>query len=454
MRIHSSELLSVFENPKKIETRFKQYITYWEKEHQIFQFDIEHLIIVDDLNFYLSTSNFVNTDFKFQNIYFEGDVIINSSKCKLLDLSHCIFHNTKLEFNGGDFEEVVLWENEIKDLIFEDVVRIDTLTIHCDYIENILFKKGRFNRVFCSITHSDLVSLKKQSSLCIDFFDYQSRGSSNLNIECSINTISVSGEFNSSSKITISQISNWVLNLVDMKCHGELILNDITVGKSEDYNFTQLKDSQLNIIKTDLKHSQWVNFRVQDYDLIRIEETSLNSVIFPLSIVKTVDDRENDNYGLYKLYNFLYQYFKQNSDAKSEVEFYRYSRKALLEYYCEKRIWQHIPSKISLYVSSLFSNYGSNWLKSVLITSLISLTLYFFMVFTILGFGFLKYDYVILENFFVFLNPTHKLTFLDNKIEGITFSTKFIFVISDFIGRIFVGIGIYETIRSFRRYAR
>ena len=47
-----------------------------------------------------------------------------------------------------------------------------------------------------------------------------------------------------------------------------------------------------------------------------------------------------------------------------------------------------------------------------------------------------------------FINPTHKIDFIDDLKNEIGDWTRFL----DFFGRIIVGIGIYETIKSFRKY--
>lgn len=57
-----------------------------------------------------------------------------------------------------------------------------------------------------------------------------------------------------------------------------------------------------------------------------------------------------------------------------------------------------------------------------------------------------------IANYIKFINPTHKLNFMDT--EFYKYSDNDWFVIFDLLGRIFVGIGIFETIRSFRKYSR
>ena len=56
-----------------------------------------------------------------------------------------------------------------------------------------------------------------------------------------------------------------------------------------------------------------------------------------------------------------------------------------------------------------------------------------------------------IKNYLIFINPTHKFDYLgDHVISGAY--TKSGFYIYDFLGRIFVGYGIYQTIQAFRKY--
>ncbi|MBO6880902.1 pentapeptide repeat-containing protein [Winogradskyella sp.] len=55
------------------------------------------------------------------------------------------------------------------------------------------------------------------------------------------------------------------------------------------------------------------------------------------------------------------------------------------------------------------------------------------------------------KNYMKFLNPTHKFDYLGEHIISDS-STKNGFYVYDYLGRIFVGYGIYQTIQAFRKY--
>lgn len=56
-----------------------------------------------------------------------------------------------------------------------------------------------------------------------------------------------------------------------------------------------------------------------------------------------------------------------------------------------------------------------------------------------------------IKNYLNFLNPTHKFNYLGNHVIFGAY-TKSGFYVYDFLGRIFVGYGIFQTIQAFRKY--
>jgi hypothetical protein len=53
-----------------------------------------------------------------------------------------------------------------------------------------------------------------------------------------------------------------------------------------------------------------------------------------------------------------------------------------------------------------------------------------------------------------YLNPAHRIDFMDNKLSNYMYSMNLGFMVFDFIGRILISIGIFEIIKSFRKYVR
>lgn len=56
-----------------------------------------------------------------------------------------------------------------------------------------------------------------------------------------------------------------------------------------------------------------------------------------------------------------------------------------------------------------------------------------------------------IKDFLNFMNPTHKFDYLGENILK-NEQTQYWFFISDFVGRLFIGYGVYQTIQAFRKY--
>ena len=111
--------------------------------------------------------------------------------------------------------------------------------------------------------------------------------------------------------------------------------------------------------------------------------------------------------------------------------------------------------KITLWLGETSNNFGLNWWKGLCFTVIVGLFFYTISLFGITNF---KYawgwgatseamsDFV--KYYCQFLIPTHKSTYIEYA------ETNWLFSISDFLGRIGVGYGIYQTISAFRKFGK
>ncbi len=71
---------------------------------------------------------------------------------------------------------------------------------------------------------------------------------------------------------------------------------------------------------------------------------------------------------------------------------------------------------------------------------------------TIKGFDYTNFDWEVCKSYFSyyfdFMNPTHKIDYLDAKSPG---AWSYLW---DFCGRVFVSYGIYQTVQAFRKYKK
>jgi len=96
---------------------------------------------------------------------------------------------------------------------------------------------------------------------------------------------------------------------------------------------------------------------------------------------------------------------------------------------------------------------GKSWLRGVFFTFSVALLFFYITIISTRNY-YIDWDFSE-ENisktgkyFFEFMTPTHKVDFLDT--EG----TSILTYLFDFIGRIFIAFGIYQTVSAFRKYRK
>lgn len=171
----------------------------------------------------------------------------------------------------------------------------------------------------------------------------------------------------------------------------------------------------------------------------------------------------------FSVFNDLYTSANKQNNTEDKIEYYKASQKYLYKkikskkilikpnYSTLKALINKLSSIMAIKISGLYSNHGSNWIRSVLITVLlIGMPLFGLFAaslkdiryeFSSKGINFFIKD--ILPHFPEFINPLHRIDFMDIVSDKGPWSG-----LVDLIARILIGIGIFEMIRSFRKYVR
>ncbi|MFT7012054.1 MAG: hypothetical protein ACJAWR_002078 [Flavobacteriales bacterium] len=116
---------------------------------------------------------------------------------------------------------------------------------------------------------------------------------------------------------------------------------------------------------------------------------------------------------------------------------------------------QTIGDYIIFQLNRYSNNHGSSWSRSIIFTIIISISCYYPLILLTdnyeLGFD-IEVLFELIPNYIEFLNPIHKVSSILNACNKIEAGSKWLFYLIDFIGRILVGFGIYQTIQAFRRF--
>ena len=226
-------------------------------------------------------------------------------------------------------------------------------------------------------------------------------------------------------------------------------------------NVDDSESSLLEINKATLGNCELKNVELDKFQVVKIIDTDLSTLKFFNSrfTVKSITGIKDSYQALYETFNDLYTVVKNQNNKRDQIEYYKASQESLLRSYLTKENRRKkIPSIISLLTAKWYSNFGTRWTQAFLVTPLIAFLFFSLMMlcsnydleFSAKGWA----NFQNLSVYYIqYLNPVHKFNFMD-KIGGFTFSQNFPFVLLDFLGRIFVSIGIYEVIRSFRKYVR
>lgn len=211
-----------------------------------------------------------------------------------------------------------------------------------------------------------------------------------------------------------------------------LIFNSIELGniKLDSVNFSNL--SHLKIKNTSLKSLELYNSKI------------------PINLI-------DHNDSTYEIFNELYSIAKSKNNKEEEINYYKASQEALIK---KNKFFKDTGTLLALYTSKFYSSFGTYWWQAFFISIALGFLFFSFMMLSTTYDIDLDFSSKSLNNFWrlkadfaKFMNPTHKLTFMDVK-DVYRYSDQFWFIIWDSLGRIFIGIGIFETIRSFRKYTR
>ncbi|WP_136669368.1 hypothetical protein [Flavobacterium sp. H122] len=466
-----------------------------------------------------------------QNLEFENPLIFNS----------CEFD--KITIQDVDFSEWI-W---FKECTFHEEIIIYKGDFNLFHFTNCLFKKGIIiydaiceNFVF---ENNNLLQPLKIKGGEIEKFVYQSLDDkSQLNVEgmftflkevnifsntganitfesCIINLLSITGNFNSSSKASFSNIKIHHTIIINVNNDGKIYFSNILLKQvlnlNHHFNFQRYlspdneeAERLLNFLKKFPDENSLVriynnfylpfglrefieyvfsnhiinfyssndsfnkpNFEINyssvgilelknivlDNASVKIESSDLSNIKLINTTFKIINSRTSEN--KFHIFNDLYTSANRQNNVKDKLEYYRESQEALKKYLIEQKEkhWSTQGSLISIKTSHFYSRHGTNWMRAFLITFLAGLTLFIIFIasfeniifdFTPSGSDF--FIYKVLKYFPEYLNPVHKLDFMNETGLKLGIFSGWV----DILSRIIIGIGIFEIVRSFRKFVR
>jgi hypothetical protein len=418
----------------------------------------------------LITSRFRNCVFTGKNLTFTS---LNKEYAPpILLFINCEFNIDQLEFSNCSITSIFFRTVIIKNYLSFNELNLGTLNItsNCkiQIIESYSLKIS--NRFYLNKNNEIKSLLINDSNFEGDFntfktqFEYLNILDSKFkNFYCNNNSLQslniersnfLSFNLNSNQFLYKKDVSN--LNLLSNQ------FNEIT-------SFSVIKADKFHFFIKDCDFKKFVRFNNSNFKVLHIEETNFNDIssFQDTSFESIFIDRTNfdktsyfDDISISNIKNCnkrtLRNIKHQLQRTNNKIDFDRFKSYEIGAYREElkkdKKFWYNDKDAFILSISNLFSNNGTNWFKAFIVTVIGSFIFYslFFWIninsFQLGNFDFSKIDSFV-NGFSKFLIPTNIYNpLIDRKfVTGWSF---FPFI----LGKIFLSIGIYEVIVSFRKF--
>lgn len=257
----------------------------------------------------------------------------------------------------------------------------------------------------------------------------------------------------SSNSISLENVRVNRLEITGTTNYGKLYINQLEpIGDNPTVDIDGSIIGAMDVISTDLSK---FNVFVQNSKLVDIfyADTSFPDRVHVKEGTETAKIRE-----LAGIYEQLSIVSAKRGDKYNTVRF-----QALSLGYLLKTLPRFSIDWWMLSIYKVSNNFRLNWLRGVVFTLAVSLLFYVPFVLLIENqiewglYGWQKtwdaftyvFDYRTAQ-FFEFLNPLHKIDYFVKEGQRVGFWAYLV----DYIGRIFVGFGIYQTIQAFRKYGK
>lgn len=410
---------------------------------------------------------------------FQTNIILNGNFF-LVQIINCNFYHFGFL---GNIKGIHITNCQIKKIIFagEEGQLINTITInHSDLNEN---SEINFNNVIIDIFSMSLTHDEKNNKASLLSFSF------NNFIECRNFTIKskhnhipnvLIKEFFISDKEYSDHLKNKVdfnikkillsdLNINIFKLSGNIIstilIKNLKINSLRIIELTNIKklvfnnisnyiiehkSSELILSNSDLSNIIFSESNLDSFDKFIFEDNYINSITFDSCNMPSNEKIKSNSNSLSIARNFK-NIFKKQEDKHLFLQFLSLENNIQLKK--GKLNW---IDRTILFSSKVSNNFGINPLRSTIFTLITAIITFTFSLTNTSLFE-LSYNFNLNDlqesskYYWQFILPTHRFDYLEKGNEKIIYDYGFYFW--DFLGRIFVGFGIYQTIASFRKYS-
>jgi hypothetical protein len=400
-----------------------------------------------------------------------GDLLIDTQNCKELKLTDNIVAD-KLAITGHYSSFALLDTNTCRQLLLYgllikvsmqliaitaeecsmeaceafswtfDSCNIESLRIEtCFKLRELQFLGNTLKHVYfdgmsaphCSLTNCETVEIILPLHSVSDFF---------LN-GGSCQKMLLAGKLNQSAACRIEETKLQELELKNIKNDGKIELIGLQNG------------AKLSVQSSDLGRTDFIRCNFQnaifDFNNSKMSEIFIAQSTFP----KFVQTDGELNYEQSRLaFAQFHSAYQKMGDTVNSLE----CQSRELEAHYHLTPWRYFFTKLNLFLNKISNDFGRNWGRGVGFIFISSAVLFYFFVLSTEQFYFdstLKFDARLIPSFLNFINP---LRFYETdeifRRADLNLKLTIASFVFDFISRIVLAYGFYQTIQAFRRYGR
>jgi uncharacterized protein YjbI with pentapeptide repeats len=263
-----------------------------------------------------------------------------------------------------------------------------------------------------------------------------------------IHTLVLSGVNNKESLINITKAQIHKLRFEKVFNNGLITLRELRIP---DGGMVAFRSSNLG--KADFIYCKFSK-AILEFENSKITEVFLSESDFP----KIMRVNGEKNPGQAQLaFGQLATAFQKQGDTIRALEYS--SREVEAHYHTVRWFSMDFFKKLNLWLNRISNNFGRFWIQGILFSFAVGLIFFCFLLLSTNQFrwGWPVIDWSLSPAYLKFMNPLRfvdtEMLFKNTPVESVIKLNSFSYL-WDFLGRIFVAYGYYQTIQAFRRFGR
>jgi hypothetical protein len=364
----------------------------------------------------------------------------------------------------GSFENVVFQDLRIGDLDIRNnlghEISLNRVELNCIYLSPLTeggilrIWKSNLNQLITPLAESYKSSLEIGKDSFVRNLVFAMQAFTKFVCENStVGILDLLGENGTNHAVGISNVQVETLIFRDLRNNGTMSFNEVHLSKDG-----RLIMKRSNLGKTDFVLCDFSPGKFE-FQNSKIMEAFMAESEFPKFVA--VDGVRSDLQAQLA-FGQISSAFQKQGDTVRSLEYQ--SREIEAHYRALKwmphGVWSISFTKFNLLLNKISNDFGRNWVRGILFTFGVGILFYYGLIISSkeyhIGPG-SSWDERIITSFLKFMNPlrffeTENLFKADNNRTYLTLTPWSYFI--DFVSRVFIAYGSYQTIQAFRRFGR